>query len=67
MTQKEPGTWIEQRIAELEVDIAAWKAEMQKRQAAGGEPEDPQRLARIERWEAECKGLKSLGEGRQKE
>jgi hypothetical protein len=61
MTQLEPTTWIEHRIAELEADIAAWKAEMKRRLAAGTGPEpDPQALAKVEEWEKEFKGLKSL-------
>lgn len=65
MTQQEPTTWIEHRIAELEADIAAWKAEMQRRLAAGtGTEPDPQALAKIEEWEKEFKGLKSLRDGR---
>ena len=61
MTEQEPSTWIEQRIARLEGDIAAWKAEMQRRLAAGTGPgPDPQALAKIEELEKEFKGLKSL-------
>ena len=65
MAEQKPSTWIERRIAELEGDIAAWKAEMQRRLAAGTGPgPDPQALAKIEEWEKEFKGLKSLRDGR---
>jgi hypothetical protein len=61
MTEKGPSTWIEQRVAELEGDIAAWKAEMQRHLAAGTGPgPDPQALAKMAVWEEELKGLKSL-------
>lgn len=54
MTDQEPSTWFEQRIAGLEWDIAAWKAEMQRRLAAGTESgQDPEALAKIEGWEKE--------------
>ena len=59
MTEHGPTTWIEQRVAELEGDIAAWKAEMQRHLAADAGP-DLQALAKIEEWERELKGLKSL-------
>ena len=66
MTHQEPSTWIERRIAELEGDIAAWKSEMQRRLAAGKGPEaDAQALAKIEEWEEEFKGLKSLKDRRE--
>ena len=60
---REPGaaTWIEQRIAELERSITAWKIEIQRRRANGSEDEmDPEKVAQIEMWEREFKGLKSL-------
>ena len=65
MAQQEPTTWIEHRIAELEGNISAWKAEMQRRLSAGtGREPDPQALAKIEEWEKEFKGLKSLRDRR---
>ena len=65
MTEQQSSTWIEQRIAELEEDIATWKAGMQRRLAAGtGLEPDPQALAKIEEWEKEFKGLKSLLDGK---
>ena len=60
---REPGaaTWIEQRIAELERSITAWKIEIQRRRADGSEDEmDPEKVAQIEMWEKEFKGLTSL-------
>lgn len=65
MAPQEPTTWIEHRIAELEGNISAWKAEMQRRRAAGtGTEPDPQAMAKLEQWENEFKGLKSLRDGR---
>lgn len=67
---REPGaaTWIEQRIAELERSITAWKIEIQRRRANGSEDEmDPDKVAQIEMWEKECKGLTSLRDERRLE
>jgi len=65
MAEQEPSTWIEQRIAELEGDIAAWKAEMQRHLAVGARPgPDPQAQAKLKQWEEELKGLKSLRDER---
>lgn len=65
MKEQGPATWIEQRIAELERSIAAWKTEIQRHRADGTEQElDPRALAKIEMWEKEFKGLKSLRDGR---
>jgi hypothetical protein len=63
---KEQGhvTWIEQRIAELEGNLAVSRAEMQSLFASGTVP-DPQVLGRIESWEKELEGLKSLREIRE--
>jgi hypothetical protein len=59
MKEQGPATWIEQHVAELEGNLAAWKAEMQSHLAAGTEP-DTQALAKMEVCERELKGLKSL-------
>jgi len=59
MKEHGPTTWIEQRVAELERNLEAWKGEMRSSVAAGTGP-DPQVLARMDRWEKELKGLKSL-------
>lgn len=67
---REPGaaTWIEQRIAELERSITAWKIEIQRRRANGSEDEmDPDKVAQIEMWEKELKGLTSLRDERRLE
>lgn len=67
---REPGaaTWIEQRIAELERSITAWKSEIQRCRADGSEDEtDPGKVAQIEMWEKEFKGLKSLQDERRLE
>ena len=67
---REPGaaTWIEQRIAELERSITAWKIEIQRRRANGSEDEmDPEKVAQIEMWEREFKGLRSLRDERRLE
>ena len=67
---REPGaaTWIEQRIAELERSITAWKIEIQRRRANGSEDEmDPDKVAQIEMWEREFKGLRSLRDERRLE
>jgi hypothetical protein len=63
MKNQELPTWIEQRIAELERGIATYKAEMQRRVAAGTGPgSEPQVLAKMQMWEKELHGLKSLRE-----
>jgi hypothetical protein len=59
MNEQGPITWIEQRVAELEGNLAAGKAEMQSLLTAGTS-QDPQVLARMESWEKELEGLKSL-------
>ena len=67
---REPGaaTWIEQRMEELERSITAWKIEVQRLRADGSEYEpDPETLARIEMWEREFRGLKSLKDERSPE
>jgi hypothetical protein len=58
---KEQGTvtWIEQRVAELEANLAASKTGMQSLFIAGTGP-DPQVSARVEMWKKELEGLKSL-------
>ena len=59
MKEQAPVTWIEQRVAELEGNLAASKAEMQSLFTAGTGP-DPQTSAKIKSWEKELEGLKSL-------
>ena len=61
MNEQGPITWIEQRVAELEGNLAAGKAETQSL-FTGGTRQDPQVLARMESWEKELEGLKSLRE-----
>jgi len=64
---REPGatTWIEQRKVELERCITVWKTEIQRRRALGADGEaEPAALAKIEMWEKEFKGLKSLRDER---
>jgi hypothetical protein len=61
MNEQGPITWIEQRVAELEGNLAAGKAETQSLFTAGTR-QDPQVLARMESWEKELEGLKSLRE-----
>ena len=58
---KEQGTvtWIEQRVAELEGNLAASKTEMQSLFIAGVGP-DSLVSARVEIWKKELEGLKSL-------
>jgi hypothetical protein len=61
MNEQGPITWIEQRVAELEGNLAAGKAETESLFTAGTR-QDPQVLARMESWEKELEGLKSLRE-----
>ena len=68
MREQGAATWIEQRIAELERSITAWKMEVQRLRADCSEHEpDPETLARIEMWEREFRGLKSLKDERSPE
>jgi len=61
MNEQGPITWIEQRVAELEGNLAARKAETRSLLTSGTR-QDPQVLARMESWEKELEGLKSLRE-----
>lgn len=65
MREQGAATWIEERMAELERCIANWKIEVQRLRAEGMEDDlDPQKLAKIEMWEKEFKGLRSLRDER---
>ena len=59
MKERAPVTWIEQRVEELEGNLAASKARMQSLFTAGTGP-DPQTSAKIKSWEKELEGLRSL-------
>jgi hypothetical protein len=59
MKEQGPVTWIEQRVAELEGNVAASKAEMHSLFIAGTGL-NPQLSAGVESWKKELEGLKSL-------